>query len=278
MNAGLAALAEATTRSEHGQEAWDAAMTMLPLNRAVDPDALTAAMRQAGLHLPKGEWTAILRTVGVLDARGWFSSEAAAAVSAALPLMTSTTTGDVTSAWSLVVTLPPSMEPSVDGPGSTPETEAAIVGLLDSARRAVVMTAPFTDAAAAARLAEAILDCGRRGVDVSMMTSPGRGTAFDKVAARWPRAALAGAEFRCLEGGSVAGGGIGSHAKVCLVDGVRAYIGSANLTAAGLGRQFEVGALVEGGQVERLAVLLDELACSRQIVAKAIGTRIAEKT
>lgn len=39
---------------------------------------------------------------------------------------------------------------------------------------------------------------------------------------------------------------LGSHAKFCLSDGNRAYIGSANLTWPGLHTNFEMGVLVEG--------------------------------
>jgi phosphatidylserine/phosphatidylglycerophosphate/cardiolipin synthase-like enzyme len=39
---------------------------------------------------------------------------------------------------------------------------------------------------------------------------------------------------------------MGSHAKVCLVDGAAAYIGSANFTENGLSKHFELGTLVRG--------------------------------
>jgi hypothetical protein len=39
---------------------------------------------------------------------------------------------------------------------------------------------------------------------------------------------------------------LGSHAKFCVADGLSAYVGSANLTAPGLGRHLEMGLLVQG--------------------------------
>jgi phosphatidylserine/phosphatidylglycerophosphate/cardiolipin synthase-like enzyme len=39
---------------------------------------------------------------------------------------------------------------------------------------------------------------------------------------------------------------LGSHAKFCVADGRSAYVGSANLTAPGLGRHLEMGLLVQG--------------------------------
>lgn len=46
-----------------------------------------------------------------------------------------------------------------------------------------------------------------------------------------------------------------------MVDGEHAYVGSANLTAAGLGRHVELGVEVEGAEVQELNRLL--LALSR---------------
>ena len=39
---------------------------------------------------------------------------------------------------------------------------------------------------------------------------------------------------------------IGSHAKVCVCDGLHAYVGSANLTMPGLNQNLEIGLLVHG--------------------------------
>jgi phosphatidylserine/phosphatidylglycerophosphate/cardiolipin synthase-like enzyme len=39
---------------------------------------------------------------------------------------------------------------------------------------------------------------------------------------------------------------LGSHAKFCVADGESAYVGSANLTGAGLSGQLELGLLVHG--------------------------------
>jgi len=39
---------------------------------------------------------------------------------------------------------------------------------------------------------------------------------------------------------------LGSHAKFCIADGKDAYIGSANLTGAGLSGNLEMGLLVQG--------------------------------
>lgn len=55
---------------------------------------------------------------------------------------------------------------------------------------------------------------------------------------------------------------LGSHAKFCVVDGEKAYIGSANLTKPGMHNNMELGILVEGAvakQVEAFWVRALEL-------------------
>jgi phosphatidylserine/phosphatidylglycerophosphate/cardiolipin synthase-like enzyme len=45
---------------------------------------------------------------------------------------------------------------------------------------------------------------------------------------------------------------LGSHAKFCVVDGQRAYVGSANLTGPGLSEHLEIGLLVQGKVAEQI--------------------------
>jgi phosphatidylserine/phosphatidylglycerophosphate/cardiolipin synthase-like enzyme len=49
------------------------------------------------------------------------------------------------------------------------------------------------------------------------------------------------------------------HLKLLTIDGGAAYIGSANMTFAGMTTNFEVGALVEGGAVVAYETLVDDL-------------------
>lgn len=48
------------------------------------------------------------------------------------------------------------------------------------------------------------------------------------------------------------GNRLGLHAKFCVVDGARAYVGSANLTGPGLTRHLEMGVLVHGHAAEQI--------------------------
>ncbi|HIK57244.1 MAG TPA: hypothetical protein IGS37_19030 [Synechococcales cyanobacterium M55_K2018_004] len=51
---------------------------------------------------------------------------------------------------------------------------------------------------------------------------------------------------------------LGSHAKFCVADGIAAYVGSANLTAPGLGRHLEMGLLVQGDEFRTYHELISE--------------------
>lgn len=53
---------------------------------------------------------------------------------------------------------------------------------------------------------------------------------------------------------------LGSHAKVCLADDRGCYVGSANLTAHGLGRNFELGARLLGPDVATIRATLEAIA------------------
>jgi phosphatidylserine/phosphatidylglycerophosphate/cardiolipin synthase-like enzyme len=55
------------------------------------------------------------------------------------------------------------------------------------------------------------------------------------------------------------------HLKLLTADGAAAYIGSANMTFAGMTTNFEVGALVEGAAVVAYETLFDELVRRAQL-------------
>jgi phosphatidylserine/phosphatidylglycerophosphate/cardiolipin synthase-like enzyme len=127
--------------------------------------------------------------------------------------------------------------------------------LIDRARDRLRLAVPFIDPSGAEFLGGSLTTAGRRGVAVSVITSEGNGDRFSELATSWPagRATLTVTEIR-TELSS-----LGSHAKVLVADGERGYVGSANLTAAGLGRHVEIGVEVGGPQVEELTRVLDAL-------------------
>lgn len=121
-------------------------------------------------------------------------------------------------------------------------TSAVVVDLIGQARIDVLLIgfAVHTEPSMTAALHEA----QERGVDITLLlerhadnpASTGSGTAFpDLIATRlaWPASGRP-------EGASL-------HAKVLVVDGSAALIGSANVTGAALERNLESGLLITGG-------------------------------
>ena len=109
-----------------------------------------------------------------------------------------------------------------------------------------------------------LIAAGRRGASVNVVTSTGQGSLFVAVTSRWRlegKGALRVTEVQTEISP------LGSHAKVLVVDDERGYVGSANLTAAGLGRHVELGVEIVGPQVAELTKLL--------VALERIGTRVA---
>jgi phosphatidylserine/phosphatidylglycerophosphate/cardiolipin synthase-like enzyme len=126
-------------------------------------------------------------------------------------------------------------------------TLGVLTQLLAQARRYVIVAAPFMQAGyglSSGTLADALQAALRRGVNVDVV---GTGQSLQTLDTTWlsqnaqgrlrlfqPKENMADAQR------------LGSHAKFCVADGMSAYVGSANLTAPGLGRHLEMGLLVQG--------------------------------
>jgi phosphatidylserine/phosphatidylglycerophosphate/cardiolipin synthase-like enzyme len=67
---------------------------------------------------------------------------------------------------------------------------------------------------------------------------------------------------------------LGSHAKVCLADDEVCYLGSANLTAHGLGRHLELGARLYGPDVATIRAALEAIAELGVRVYPTAGRRV----
>lgn len=126
--------------------------------------------------------------------------------------------------------------------GTSRLTSAVIVELIDEARTDVLLVgyAVHTEPTVAGALSAA----AARGVTLTLLLErtadnpgfTGHGTPFPGLAATrlcWP--------------GGARPVGASLHAKVLVVDGRAALIGSANVTGAALGRNLECGLLVRGG-------------------------------
>jgi phosphatidylserine/phosphatidylglycerophosphate/cardiolipin synthase-like enzyme len=157
--------------------------------------------------------------------------------------------------WEVVASLPPGKGPLPQGLRRT--TGETIIGLASTARERIRLAAPYIDEPGIGFLADAIAAATRRGVLVDL---------FDPVAWEPSRAAIAALRdavstsgdalrlrlVRALPDAPFA------HLKVMVVDRLTAYIGSANITAAGLtGRNLELGVLVRGSHVAVIDRILD---------------------
>jgi phosphatidylserine/phosphatidylglycerophosphate/cardiolipin synthase-like enzyme len=224
---------------------------------AMDNAKLQEWMRRAGLREPVGQWRACLALLGVLTEDRRLDETAARDVATALRLV-----GDsfeprpVPGRWALVATVPPDV--AVRPPMR--RTAGVIVGQIERARRSLFLAAPFVDTSALRFLGPPLLAAAGRGVPVRMLTSADSAPAVRELGERWP-ADSAGGPLVVATTPATALSTLGSHAKVVVADGEHAYVGSANLTAAGLGRHVELGVEIEGVEVQELSRLL--LALSR---------------
>jgi Phosphatidylserine/phosphatidylglycerophosphate/cardiolipin synthases and related enzymes len=156
--------------------------------------------------------------------------------------------------WEVVATLPAGVAMPHGLRRTTGET---MIGLASTARHRIRLAAPYVDETGIGFLADAIAAATQRGVVVDL---------FDPVA--WPPAHAA---MAALTDAVTATGNPSrlrlvralpdtpfAHLKVMVVDESAAYIGSANITAAGLGgRNLEIGVLVRGNQVAVINGILD---------------------
>lgn len=219
----------------------------------VDSETISATLRALGVAGATTEWRSNLRQLGVVDSQDRLDASRAEAVAAALDLAAdSFVSRRPASSWAPVATLPPELR-SLLRPPPLRHTAGVLLELTDRARHELRIATPFVDPHAVAFLADALLAAGRRGAELRVLTSVGQAVCFDDLAARWrsePRAALRVTEVHTHLSS------LGSHAKVVIVDDEHGYVGSANLTAAGLGRHIEVGVELSGPQVADLAKVL----------------------
>lgn len=157
--------------------------------------------------------------------------------------------------WEPVATVPPSTRP----PGKLRrETAETLIALVARARRLVRLAAPFADAWAMELLAVPLAAATARGVRVEIyLPAADRSRAQPDAAETLRRAVGLEGRAEMLRIVRPDPAGPWPHLKVVTVDGFSAYVGSANLTAAGLGANLEIGVLVTGSDVAVLDAILD---------------------
>ncbi len=265
MNLALRAVHDALGQQGEPAERWRSLVAELA-DRAGSAGVLgghevQAALRSSGLGGTTGEWIANLRLLGVLSSGGALDEAHAEEVGTALDLAADSF--DVVGtppSWAPVVTLPSELRVLLNPPPIR-QTAGVLLELVDSAQAQIRLAAPYVDPRAVRFLSESLIDAGGRGVAVSMVTSEGQAALFGDMAREWVgRGGLRVTEVR------TALSPIGSHAKVLVVDDERGYVGSANLTAAGLGRHVEIGVELAGPQVAELTRIL--------VALERVGTRV----
>ena len=156
--------------------------------------------------------------------------------------------------WEAVASLPQGVELP---PGLRRTTGETMIGMASNAKDRIRLAAPYLDASGIGFLVDAIVAATNRGVTVEL---------FDPQSWEPARGAILSLTDAIAKGGKpdmfhlvrVIAEAPFAHLKVMVADGSVAYIGSANITAAGLtGRNLELGVLVSGHQVLVIDSILD---------------------
>lgn len=137
-------------------------------------------------------------------------------------------------------------------------TMGVLTQLLAEAEREVIISAPFLQEGhglSAGPIGDALLAALNRGVHVDILTT---GRALGSLDHHRLEQAAKGKLrlFRPVVNVEDEKR-LGSHAKFWLADGIRAYVGSANLTRPGLTEHVELGLLVEGAAAKQIKVFWD---------------------
>lgn len=156
--------------------------------------------------------------------------------------------------WEVVASLPGGVALPRGLRRTTGET---MIGLASNAEQRIRLAAPYVDQSGIGFLTDSLVAATRRGVAVELFDPRSWEPARAATAALTEAIMAHGdaSRFRLLRSTPDAPF---AHLKVMVVDGSAAYIGSANITAAGLaGRNLELGVLVRGDGVSVIDRILD---------------------
>lgn len=166
----------------------------------------------------------------------------------------------------LIATLPDNLPLSPDVKRRIPSLAATLHRLITTASQEIVILNPFFEQEGFNRLASALLAAAGRGVVVTIITrqlSDATAVNYRVMKQLWEQSQAEGVsnqfcfyEYQQVEDGRMV---LTSHAKVMLVDGRTAYIGSANLTEYGMGRFVEIGVTLENTKAQELQPLLEAI-------------------
>lgn len=161
----------------------------------------------------------------------------------------------------LVVTVPELLPRDLLVATATRSTLGVLVELAAESRTRIVLASPFLQLRSAicrGPLGVALSSAAERGVLIDVVSMSGSISKRDTAVLstdRLPKSIRVFQPRPNFDNSNV----MGSHAKVCLIDGQAAYVGSANFTNKGLSEHFELGALVRGQPARDLATVVERL-------------------
>ncbi len=156
----------------------------------------------------------------------------------------------------IVITVPGSNGLRIAHEVGTRTTLGVLTTLIAQAEHSLVLAAPFMQTGEGLNqepLAGALLTALSKGVAIDLASTGAGLDTLDKVRLR--NAAKRRVRFFQPASNVDDATKLGMHAKFCVADANRAYVGSANLTKPGLQEHFEMGVLVQGSA----AAQVDEL-------------------
>jgi phosphatidylserine/phosphatidylglycerophosphate/cardiolipin synthase-like enzyme len=177
--------------------------------------------------------------------------------------VSSAQTGATASSTDLVITAPAEMIARLAYSARCRQTLGVLTELIATATDRLIISAPFLQPGAGIStgvLNAALKAALHRGVTVELVTT-GQSLSGLDITSLNP-AAMGRLRISQPTKNILNSTVLGSHAKLCLSDGIAAYIGSANLTGPGLAGHIELGVLVRGPvakQVEEFWMLCHQL-------------------
>lgn len=163
---------------------------------------------------------------------------------------------------SLCAALPPGLSPvpQTSLRQSTTDLRSAVLDLLAGARRMIAMASPFWDAATIRDIRPVLSQRLAAGVDVRLLGRFGADVSKETRSALAPLASNPGFQLLtwCEPSNSDPFGTRTFHFKAAVADnGVQAYLGTANFTAASMRSRLEIGVVLKGTVAQSLAEVIE---------------------
>jgi phosphatidylserine/phosphatidylglycerophosphate/cardiolipin synthase-like enzyme len=169
----------------------------------------------------------------------------------------------------LVVTAPRALSGRLAYYSGARLTMGVLVQLAVEARHRLVLASPYLNVASLLKdgvLANSINAALARGVEIEIATAAGHIDELQAMLCNMAGAAAGRVSLYQPQANALDDRQLGSHAKFCISDAQKAYLGSANFTAPGLGGNLEMGVLVEGKLAAQISNFWTDLKAIRLFV------------